>query len=220
MIPKIFSGAIVGLSTILVEVEVNIVKKGLPSFAIVGLGDKAIAESKERVRSAILNIGADFPTYRITVNLAPADIKKTGSQYDLAIALGYLLASKQIKSFETDDKIFVGELSLDGSLRPVHGILSVAILAREEGVREVFVPAENAAEALSQFLPQYYVSAADIPPLIFTGEEITEKHALEEWLTGSRGHRVQLLTPERGKKNKLVSIASKALADPGRGCKL
>ena len=117
MIAKIFSGAIVGLSTILVEVEVNIVKKGLPSFAIVGLGDKAIAESKERVRSAILNIGADFPTYRITVNLAPADLPKEGPSYDLPIALGILTASGQIEN-SVSDSLFVGELSLDAAYCP------------------------------------------------------------------------------------------------------
>ena len=146
MIAKIFSGAIVGLSTILVEVEVNIVKKGLPSFAIVGLGDKAIAESKERVRSAILNIGADFPTYRITVNLAPADLPKEGPSYDLPIALGILTASGQIEN-SVSDSLFVGELSLDGNLRHTRGVLPLTLFAREEKFKRIFLPKENAKEA-------------------------------------------------------------------------
>lgn len=146
MISKVFSGAIVGLSTLPIEVEVNIVKKGLPSFTIVGLPDKAIAESKERVRSAILNIGADFPTYRITVNLAPADLPKEGPSYDLPIALGILLASGQIET-KVDKSLFVGELSLDGNLRHTRGVLPLALLARDKKFTKIFLPKENAKEA-------------------------------------------------------------------------
>src|SRR3989344_5692502 len=94
MIAKVISAAIVGLNALPIEVEVNIIKKGLPSFTIVGLPDKAVSESKERVRSAILAINADFPMYRITVNLAPANLPKIGPSYDLPIALGILLASE------------------------------------------------------------------------------------------------------------------------------
>ena len=148
-VPKLLSADTHGIHAHIVRVEADL-GVGLHSFQIVGLADKAISEAKERVSSALQHSGVKPPTRdnrRITVNLAPADLKKSGSRFDLPIALAYLLASEQISSFPLDNKIFLGELSLDGSLRPVHGILSVAILAREEGVREVFVPAENAAEA-------------------------------------------------------------------------
>ncbi len=120
------------------------------SFTIVGLADKALSEAKERVNSSLKNIGVKAPNKenrKIVVNLAPADIKKAGSQYDLAIALGYLIASQQIREFDSEKKIFVGELSLAGMLRPVNGALSIARLAKKLGYREVFLPKENAAEA-------------------------------------------------------------------------
>jgi magnesium chelatase family protein len=116
----------------------------------VGLADKAVSEAKERVNSALKNSGIKPPTKenrRITINLAPADIKKAGSRFDLPIALSYLLASEQIGKFELGNKIFIGELSLDGKLRPVNGALNVAILAKKMNLREFFVPAKNAAEA-------------------------------------------------------------------------
>ena len=113
MLVKILSGAVIGLDGVLIEVEVDIASQGLPSFTIVGLPDKAVEESKERVRSAIKNSGADFPAKRITVNLAPADLPKEGPSYDLPIALGIMLASEQIKA-DISDTLFTGELSLDG----------------------------------------------------------------------------------------------------------
>src|SRR3990170_884572 len=127
MLAKITSGAAVGLDATLVEVEVDIPNEGLPAFNIVGLPDKAVEESKERVRSAIKNTGADFPTSRITVNLAPADLPKVGPAYDLPIALGLLIASGQIAP-EVTDSLFFGELSLDGSLRHTNGILPMVYL--------------------------------------------------------------------------------------------
>src|SRR3989338_11051964 len=114
MLAKISSGATVGLNATLVDVEVDIAD-GLPSFTIVGLPDKAVEESKDRVRSAIKNSGADFPTTRITVNLAPADLPKMGPAYDLPIAVGILIASGQINP-DVGKSLFFGELSLDGSL--------------------------------------------------------------------------------------------------------
>ena len=137
MLAKITSGATVGLNTTLVEVEVDIPNKGLPAFNIVGLPDKAVEESKERVRSAIKNTGAEFPGGRITVNLAPADIPKVGPAYDLPIALGILVASGQIND-NFSDSLFFGELSLDGSLRHTNGILPMAYLAREENYKSIF----------------------------------------------------------------------------------
>lgn len=146
MVAEVFSGAIVGLECIPVEVEVNIVKKGLPAFHIVGLPDKAIAEAKERVRSAILNINADFPTYRITVNLAPADLPKEGPAYDLPIAVGILLASSQLKA-ELSDSLLLGELSLDGNLRHTNGVLPLTLMGQEKGFKKLFLPKVNAKEA-------------------------------------------------------------------------
>ena len=146
MLAKVTSAATVGLNAIPVEVEVDIVKRGFPSFLIVGLPDKAVEESKERVRAAITNTKADFPTYRITVNLAPADLKKEGPSYDLPIALGILLASEQIQT-GPKNALVLGELSLDGSLRPTPGVLPTTLLGKEKGFRRIFLPAANAAEA-------------------------------------------------------------------------
>ena len=125
MLVKVKSFALQGLEPVTVEVEVDITNTGLPSFSIVGLPDAAVQESKERVRSALKNNSYQFPTHRITVNLAPADLKKEGSCYDLPIAIGILLASKQIQLKKTNELYFIGELSLDGSLREVNGILSM-----------------------------------------------------------------------------------------------
>lgn len=146
MLAKITSGAVVGLTAVPVIVEVDIAAKGLPSFTIVGLPDKAIEESKERVRAAIKNTGAEFPAKRITVNLAPADLPKIGPAYDLPIALGILLASEQLEH-HLGDGLFCGELSLDGSLRHTNGILSMALLAKEQKRNQLFIPAIDAVEA-------------------------------------------------------------------------
>src|SRR5574337_1535721 len=113
MLAKVWSGAIIGLDSIPVEVEVDIASQGLPSFTIVGLPDKAVEESRERVRAALKNSGADFPAKRITVNLAPADLPKEGPSYDLPIAIGILLASGQLNT-DVSKALFMGELSLDG----------------------------------------------------------------------------------------------------------
>ena len=145
---KVFSAAIVGLDAQLVEVEID-VSHGLRSFTIVGLGDRAIEESKERIESAIASSKLLSPrqrTFRILVNLAPADVKKEGSLYDLPIALAFLIASKQT-SFNPDHKLFLGELSLDGKLRPIKGALSFALLAHKIGVKELILPKQNANEA-------------------------------------------------------------------------
>ena len=146
MLAKITSAATVGLNAIPVKVEVDIEKRGFPAFTIVGLPDKAVEESRERVRSAIINTKADFPNYRITVNLAPADLKKEGSYYDLPIALGILMASGQL-STEPKEILALGELSLDGALRHTPGVLPAVLLAKEKGIRKVFLPSSNAAEA-------------------------------------------------------------------------
>ena len=148
-ISKVFSAELEGIEARLIEVETDI-NVGLHSFNIVGLADKALSEAKERVNSALKNIGVKAPNKenrKIVVNLAPADIKKTGSHYDLAIAIGYLSATKQIKLFDPSNSIFVGELSLEGKLRPVHGALSIALLAKRAGFENIYLPVENAVEA-------------------------------------------------------------------------
>lgn len=145
MLAKVTSCAIVGLDGAVVEVEVDI-SRGLPSMTIVGLPDAAVQESRERVRAAIKNSGLPFPAERLTVNLAPADLRKAGPAYDLPIAIGILLASEQIYG-DVSQAIVMGELSLDGGVRHVSGVLPMANLARQEGFTSLFVPAEDAPEA-------------------------------------------------------------------------
>lgn len=148
-VPKLFSAELEGIDAELIEVEADL-NVGLHSFNIVGLADKAVSEAKERVNSALKNSGIKPPTRenrKITINLAPADTKKAGSRFDLPIAVAYLLASGQIKEFSTNDKLFVGELSLDGALRPISGALNIALLARAHHIQYLFLPAQNAAEA-------------------------------------------------------------------------
>jgi len=146
---RLYSAALEGIDAKIIEVEADI-NVGLHSFNIVGLGDRSLNEAKERVNSALKNAGIKPPNRenrKITINLAPADIKKTGSHYDLAIALGYLFATKQIKEFDCSDKIFLGELALDGRLRPVSGALNIAQKAASEGFKYLFLPRRNANEA-------------------------------------------------------------------------
>ncbi len=148
MLAKVRSCAMVGLDGALVEVEVDI-GPGLPSFTIVGLPDAAVQESRERVRAALKNSGALFPMKRLTVNLAPADLRKEGPAYDLPIAVAILLASEQAAAdVDVSDALFLGELSLDGNVRHTDGILPMVALAREKQVRAVFVPAPDALEAV------------------------------------------------------------------------
>lgn len=145
MLAKINSVAVIGLAAEKVEVEVDL-SGGLPAFNIVGLPDKAVEESKERVRSAIKNCDATFPSRRITVNLAPADVRKEGPAYDLPIAMGILLASGQL-DFDPTKTIIIGELSLNGEIRHTNGVLTVTIAARELGFETIIIPKRDAAEA-------------------------------------------------------------------------
>jgi magnesium chelatase family protein len=145
MVSKVLSAAVIGLDAAIIEVEAG-VNNGLPFTIIVGLPDTAIQESKERVKTAIKNSECNYPYTRVSVNLAPADVPKLGTHFDLPIALAILLASDQLE-FNAKAKLFLGELSLDGSLRAVPGILAVALKARELGFKELYVPAANANEA-------------------------------------------------------------------------
>ena len=145
MLARVTSCAVIGLEGTVVEVEVD-TSQGLPFLSLVGLPDAAVQESRDRVRAAIKNSGCRFPGSRVTINLAPADLRKEGPAYDLPIAVGLLLASEQIVGDVSDD-LFVGELSLDGSVRHVSGILPIASMALERGVHRLYVPEEDAPEA-------------------------------------------------------------------------
>jgi len=145
---KVFSAAITGLEAELIEVEADL-SSGLRFFSIVGLPDKSVEESKERIAAAIKNSGAEPPhkqNKRVIINLAPADLRKEGSAYDLPIALSFLLSSEQIK-FDEKDKLFVGELALNGEVRRVNGVLPICLMAKEKGIINVFVPKSNSNEA-------------------------------------------------------------------------
>jgi magnesium chelatase family protein len=146
MLAKVTSCALVGLDGVLVDVEVDNTR-GMPGLTVVGLPDVAVRESKDRVRAAIKNCGMTFPNQRLTVNLAPADLRKEGPAYDLPIALGVLAASGQVPADTLEGSLFIGELSLDGSVRHVRGVLSFAYTAREIGLERIFVPAVSGAEA-------------------------------------------------------------------------
>jgi len=145
MLARINTAAMVGIDALTVEVEVDI-SPGLPATFIVGLPDAAVKEARDRVRAAIRNAGCAFPMRRITVNLAPADLKKIGPTYDLPIAVGILVSSGQI-NIDTTDTLFLGELSLDGNVRHLHGILPMVAMAQAKGINRVFVPADDAQEA-------------------------------------------------------------------------
>lgn len=146
MLAKVKSATVIGLDCEEIDVEVDL-SNGLPCFNIVGLPDKAVEEAKERVKSAIKNSGGNFPQRRITVNLAPANIKKEGPAFDLPIALGILVASEQIV-FDTENSLVVGELSLGGKLRKVNGVLPISIMAKAKDYKKLFVPKINAKEAV------------------------------------------------------------------------
>ena len=141
----VYSGAIVGIEGLVVEVEADIAR-GIPAFSVVGLPNASVREARERVTSAIKNSGCQFPLERITCNLAPADVKKEGSAHDLAIAIGILLASGQAEA-TTMRTLFIGELALDGALRRIPGVLPILLHARSRGFARAVVPFGNLDEA-------------------------------------------------------------------------
>lgn len=146
MIAKVICYALNGLDGVPVEVETD-VNKGVPAYEMVGLPDTAVKESKERVRSALKNSGMLFPMNKITINFAPADIKKEGASFDLAVAVSLLKASEQLIGTRLDDTVFLGELSLNGDLRPISGLLPILISAKGHGFKKFVIPAANAKEA-------------------------------------------------------------------------
>lgn len=153
-----------GIDGFMVDVEADL-SNGLPGFDVVGLPGQAVKESRDRVRAALKNSGFTYPVSRITVNLAPADVRKDGSVYDLPLLLALLCASGQIKP-PGDDCAFLGELSLTGEVRPVRGILPMVIAARDNGVRRVFIPASCAAEGA-------VVSGVEVYPVETAAQLIT-----------------------------------------------
>lgn len=165
-----------GIDGFMVEVEADL-SQGLPGFDVVGLPDAAVRESRDRVRSAMKNAGFTYPVSRITVNLAPADVKKEGSVYDLPLLLALLCASGQLKA-DMKKRAFIGELSLQGAVRPVRGVLPMVIAARDAGMKEVYVPAENGEEAaVVEGIDVYPVT--DIASLILHLKGIESLTALE-----------------------------------------
>ena len=185
MLIKVFSASNLGLKTIGVDVEVNVANRGLPAFEIVGLPSKAVDESKQRVRTAIVNSNIEFPSKRIIVNLAPADIPKEGSFYDLPIAVGILSSVMDCRL--PDESLFFGELSLDGTLRHTKGGLLLALFAREKGIKNIFVPKTSANEAaiikgvniypvenLSQLL-SFFLNQIELKPAEYREEKSFKK---------------------------------------------
>jgi len=146
MLSRILSGATYGVNAFIVEVETAL-EKMVPGFSVVGLPDNAVRESRERVSAAIKSCSFEFPLRKITVNLAPADIKKEGSSFDLPMAIGILASTDQVSREVLRDFVLVGELALDGTLRPVHGVLPIALEVRKRGIRGMLLPKENGREA-------------------------------------------------------------------------
>jgi len=146
MLAKVLSSAVLGVDSYMVEVEVDLAL-GLPSFSTVGLPDAAVKESRDRVKAAIKNSGFDFPPRRITVNLAPADIKKEGAAFDLPMAIGVLAAQSLVKPDRLSQVLVLGELALDGMVRPIRGALPMAVAAAKAGLEGIVLPVDNVAEA-------------------------------------------------------------------------
>jgi magnesium chelatase family protein len=146
VLSKVLSGSTYGVSAYIVDVETHL-EKGIPGFAIVGLPDSAIRESRERISAAIRNSGFEFPLRRITLNLAPADIRKEGSAFDVPMAIGILAATGQVEPDVLPDFVMLGEVALDGTLRPIHGVLPIALETRRMGIRGLLLPRENGKEA-------------------------------------------------------------------------
>ncbi len=189
MLASLRSAAVVGVEALAVVVEVD-VSFGLPVFTMVGLPDTSVRESRDRVRTAIRNSGFDFPGHRITVNLAPADIRKAGASYDLPIALGVLAANGVIEPRLVDQVVLLGELSLDGAIQPIRGALPVAVAAKREGKAAILLPRANAPEA-------YVVEGLEVLPVDSLVEAVAALNGLTSGVKGSGGvfMREQAKTP-------------------------
>src|ERR1039458_3778507 len=185
---KTLSAAVCGIDAYLVEVEVDLnPSRNDWNFTTVGLPDAAVKESRDRVRSALRNCGYAFPAQNITVNLAPADMKKEGSGFDLPIALAMLASMQEMETQHLSDYLFVGELSLDGLLRPVKGALSIAVKAKELGIPNLVVPAANGREAatvegINVFALKTLPETLELlrSPLLFTPLRLDPREVLEQ----------------------------------------
>jgi len=188
MLTKVYGSAVFGVEATTITVEVNCVK-GI-GYHLVGLPDKAISESSYRIAAALSNVGYKLPGKKLTINMAPADLRKEGSAYDLTLAIGILISSGQIQAEHVEEYLIMGELSLDGSLQPIKGALPIAIKAREEGYKGFFLPAQNAREAaivdgldvygidhISQVIDFFNEDKKLEPTIVDTREEFF--HALE-----------------------------------------
>ncbi len=192
MLAKIRSMAVMGIDAYEVEIEADI-SEMLPSFMIVGLPDGAVRESRERVMSALKNCGYDFPSRKVTINMAPADIRKEGSAFDLPIAIGLLMASSQVIADGVNRYVILGELSLDGTVKRVKGVLSMAIRARETGIPNMIVPRENAMEAsVAEGVNIFPVGNLREALQLLTGETVPEPYTtdLDALFTTARKYQI------------------------------
>jgi magnesium chelatase family protein len=179
MLIKIYGGAIHGVAAQTITIEVNVDTGGI-GYHLVGLADNAIKESSYRISAALKNVGYKIPGKKITINMAPADLRKEGAAYDLSIAIGILAASDQILSQNIQDYMIMGELSLDGSLQPIKGVLPIAIQAREEGFKGIILPKQNTREAaIVNNLDVYGVENIKEVIDFFNKEKVLEKTVLD-----------------------------------------